>query len=164
MTAHKIAFQATRKIARNFALLVAFVIALCALCLQASAQPAEIYTDSKKQAAQGYDVVSYFTAGKPIKGKADFKTEWKGALWLFTSEKHLASFKANPEKYAPQYGGYCAWAIANNYTARGSAKDWNIVDGKLYLNYNSSVRRTWQKDARGNIKKANNYWPKILNR
>lgn len=160
MIAHNITYQAMYKVA----LITVLMIALCALSMQAMAGTKPIYTGSNNQAAQGYDVVAYFTAGKPIKGKADFKTEWKDTQWLFSSAKNLASFKKNPEKYAPQYGGYCAWAVANNYTARGSAHAWNIVDGKLYLNYNSSVKNTWEKDARGNIKKANINWPQIVNR
>jgi hypothetical protein len=81
--------------------------------------------------------------------------------WRFANDKNLEAFKAKPEAYAPQYG-YCAWAVSQGYTAQGDPKAWSIVDGKLYLNYNADVHKTWQKDAPGNIAKADKNWPKVL--
>jgi YHS domain-containing protein len=112
-------------------------------------------------AVQGYDPVSYFTQSKPIEGSKEFATEYKGAKFLFSNAENLNAFKADPEKYAPQYGGYCAWAVSQGYTAKGDAKSWKIVDGKLYLNYSASVQKTWESDIAGFITKADKNWPNL---
>jgi YHS domain-containing protein len=113
-------------------------------------------------AAGGYDVVAYFTEAKPLKGSADFKTNYKGAEWRFSSAANLEKFKAQPETYAPQYGGYCAWAVSQGYTAPGNPKNWSVVDGRLYLNYNDKVQADWLKDVPGFIQKADANWPAVL--
>jgi YHS domain-containing protein len=113
-------------------------------------------------ALQGYDPVAYFTDGKPVKGSADFAFKWNGAEWRFASADHLAKFKATPEKYAPQYGGYCAWAVSQGSTANIDPTCWKIVGGKLYLNYSADVQKKWAADIPGNIKKADANWPKVL--
>ena len=114
-------------------------------------------------AIEGYDPVAYFTLGKPTQGKEKFSFEWKGAAWRFASAKHLQLFKAAPEKYAPQYGGYCAWAVAQGGGVAGiEPARWRIVNGKLYLNYDKEVQKKWEKDIPGNIKKADQNWPKVL--
>ena len=82
--------------------------------------------------------------------------------WRFANAKNLEAFKAKPDAYAPQYGGYCAWAVSQGYTAKGDPKAWSIVGGKLYLNYNADVKKTWETDAPGNIVKADGNWPKVL--
>jgi YHS domain-containing protein len=114
-------------------------------------------------AGGGYDVVSYFKGGEPRRGEAKFATNWKGATWRFASQANLDAFKADPEKYAPQYGGYCAYAVSRGYTAKGEPEAWTVVDGKLYLNYSLDVRKTWADDIPGNIAKANGNWPGVLN-
>ncbi|HGO5292047.1 YHS domain-containing (seleno)protein [Photobacterium damselae] len=123
-----------------------------------------IYTKIfSSKAVDGYDVVSYFTEGKPTKGDQQFHTEYQGATWLFSSKENLALFKQDPTKYAPQYGGYCAWAVgADNSLAPGNPKYWKIVDGKLYLNYDKSVQETWLTDVSGFITKANHNWPALI--
>jgi len=122
-----------------------------------------IYTPALSNAAAGgYDVVAYFTAGRPTPGVDSFKTEWKGATWKFSSAANLAKFKANPAAYAPQYGGYCAWAVSQGYTAKGDPQHWKIVGGKLYLNYNSEVQTKWNKDIPGFIRKGDSNWPTVL--
>ncbi|NBU28074.1 MAG: YHS domain-containing protein [Caulobacteraceae bacterium] len=122
-----------------------------------------IYTPALSNAAAGgYDVVAYFTAGRPMPGVDSFKTEWKGATWKFSSAANLAKFKANPAAYAPQYGGYCAWAVSQGYTAKGDPQHWKIVGGKLYLNYNSEVQTKWNKDIPGFIRKGDSNWPTVL--
>ena len=116
-----------------------------------------------KKAVSGYDPVAYFTEGKPVKGKKEFQFEYKGADWFFASEDNLSLFKGDPEKYAPQYGGYCAWAVAAKHDrAPGDPNYWHIVDGKLYLNYSKSVQEKWEQDIPGFIKEADNYWPTLL--
>ena len=103
-----------------------------------------VYTGTfSNKAISGYDTVAFFTEGKPVKGSSDFSTEYQGAKWHFANAANLARFKANPTKYAPQYGGYCAWAVAQGNLAKGSPQHWNITDGKLYLNYNNSIQQKW---------------------
>ncbi|MEX6634470.1 YHS domain-containing (seleno)protein [Hyphococcus lacteus] len=111
----------------------------------------------------GYDAVSYFTDGTPTKGDKEFTFEYQGAEWRFSSAKNLETFTADPTAYAPQYGGYCAWAVSQNYTAPGDPKIWKIVDNKLYLNYNKKVQDDWKKDIPGFIKLANENWPGVIN-
>ena len=130
--------------------------------LAAAAKPA-IYTPALNNVAVGgYDTVAYFTVGKPVRGTDAFQTDWNGATWKFSSAANLAKFKANPKAYAPQFGGYCAWAVAQNYTAKGDPQNWKIVGGKLYLNYNADIQAKWNKDIPGFIAKGNTNWPKVL--
>jgi len=113
-------------------------------------------------AVSGYDPVAYFTEGKPVEGRSDFEYEWNSATWRFVDQNNLDAFKANPEAYAPQYGGYCAWAVAQGSTASSDPDAWRIVDGKLYLNYSKSVQEKWLQDISGNIAKADKNWPAVL--
>lgn len=113
-------------------------------------------------AVSGFDPVAYFVEGKPVEGRADLEFEWNGATWRFASASNLDAFKANPEAYAPQYGGYCAWAVSQGYTASSDPQAWRVVDGKLYLNYSKSVQERWATDIPGNIAKADRNWPKVL--
>jgi YHS domain-containing protein len=122
----------------------------------------EYWTNIWGQALRGYDPVAYFTAGRPVEGKKRFEIEWMDAEWRFTSEENMEQFQANPEKYAPQYGGYCAWAVAQGYTASIDPEAWKIVDGKLYLNYDEEVQDKWEQDIPGFIEKANTNWPGVL--
>jgi YHS domain-containing protein len=124
---------------------------------------APVYTGTfSSLAVDGYDPVAYFKEGKPVEGKSDFEWDWNGATWRFASQANLDAFKANPEAYAPQYGGYCAWAVSQGYTASATPEAWRIVNGKLYLNYSKGVQDTWAQDIPGNIAKANQNWPKVL--
>ncbi|MEM7391703.1 MAG: YHS domain-containing (seleno)protein [Verrucomicrobiota bacterium] len=113
-------------------------------------------------AVKGYDPVAYFDAGKPVKGDKKFVHEHKGAKWRFSSQKNLDAFKADTAKYEPQYGGYCAWAVSQGYTAKIDPEAWKIVDGKLYLNYSRKIQAKWEKDVPGFIKKADENWPGVL--
>lgn len=122
-----------------------------------------VYSDFFGKAIRGYDPVAYFTQSKAIEGNDDYRYEWNGAEWRFFSKQHLDLFKADPEQYAPQYGGYCAWAVSKGYTAKIDPQAWNIVGGKLYLNYSKSVQQTWQGDIAGNIANADANWPILLN-
>ena len=113
-------------------------------------------------AIEGYDTVAYFTEGRPVEGSDAFESEWKGATWRFASAENKALFDADPEKYAPQYGGYCAYAVAQNTTASIEPEQWRIVEGKLYLNYNADVQERWAADVSGMIARAERNWPAIL--
>ena len=112
-------------------------------------------------AVGGFDAVSYFS-GHPHVGSRDFVATYMGVEWRFASAENLATFEANPAAYAPQYGGYCAWAVAQGYTAKGDPNFWRIVDGKLYLNFNASVQKSWEEDIPGFIAQANENWPGVL--
>ena len=98
-------------------------------------------------AIEGTDPVAYFTQSKPVEGSRKFSYEWKGATWRFVSAKNRDLFKANPGKYAPQFGGWCAFAVSRGYTASIDPEAWSIVGGKLYLNYSLSVRDQWSEDV-----------------
>ena len=129
----------------------------------AYAEKDPIYTAKRSNIAlQGYDTVAYFTVGEPTKGSADYTTTYQGADFHFASEENLNLFLADPAKYAPQYGGYCAWAVAQGKTAKGDARRWAVVDGKLYLNYNKGIQRKWDKDRTGFITSADQNWPTVL--
>jgi len=113
-------------------------------------------------AIRGYDPVAYFTLGEATKGNDKFTTNWQGATFKFASAANLELFKADPVAYVPQYGGYCAYAVAKGATAGTVAEAWTIVDGKLYLNYSMSVRQRWRKDVPGHIAAADRNWPTVL--
>ncbi len=112
-------------------------------------------------ALKGYDPVAYFVRGRPEKGSAQFSHSWANATWWFVSAEHRELFKANPGKYAPQFGGYCAWAVSNGYTADTDPAAWKIVDGKLYLNYSTGVQKKWEKDFRTRIQEGEKNWPAL---
>jgi YHS domain-containing protein len=120
----------------------------------------QIYTKGDA-AIQGYDPVSYFKESKPVKGKREFAYEWRGATWNFSTSQNLTDFKSNPESFAPQYGGYCAYGVAEGHKAPTSPDAWTIVDGKLYLNYDKGVKALWNKDQNRFIKMANENWETV---
>lgn len=115
-----------------------------------------------KVALSGYDPVSYFVDGAPRKGDARFAATHKGAEYRFASAANLARFRSNPEAFLPQYGGYCAWAVAGGYTAKSDPLAWKVVGGKLYLNYDQNVQKRWAKDVPGNIAKGDKNWPRVV--
>lgn len=121
-----------------------------------------IYKFSGALALNGYDAVAYFNDEKAVKGSNNFTHEWKEAKWRFANPANLDAFAREPEKYAPQYGGYCSWAVGHGYTAKGDPEAWKIVDGKLYLNYNQDVKAKWEIDTPGYIAKGDDNWPKFL--
>ena len=112
-------------------------------------------------AAGGHDVVAYFTRGEPVEGSTEHSTEWRGAEWRFASANHLARFREDPERYAPAYGGYCAYAVAQGSTAPGDPEHWTIHDGRLYLNYNADVQEKWSADRAAHIAAADRHWPAV---
>jgi YHS domain-containing protein len=149
---------------------VVLAIAVCLALLAApwrpdpaSAGQPPIFTGLVKGVAVGgFDPVAYFTEGKPREGKADIALEHDGVTWRFASEANRDAFKADPAKYAPQYGGYCAWAVSNGYTAKGDPHAWTVHDGKLYLNYDKKVRALWAQEIPANVAKADANWPGVL--
>ena len=126
-----------------------------------AAESAPIYAEGGI-AIDGSDPVAYFTDGAPVPGGPSITAEWNGATWRFASEENRATFLGDPEAYAPQYGGYCAWAVAEGYTAPTDPSAWRIEDGKLYLNYSKRVQRQWERDIPGNIQRGDKNWPKLF--
>ncbi len=112
-------------------------------------------------AIKGYDAVAYFAAGSARQGTAQFAFPWHGMTWHFVSKENRDLFAASPEKYAPQYDGYCAWAMTESRKAITDPEVWKIVDGKLYLNCSKTAYEKWSKDIPGNIRKADSNWLKM---
>jgi YHS domain-containing protein len=109
-------------------------------------------------AIKGYDTVAYFTAAAAVKGNESFAFPWHGMTWYFSSKENRDLFVVSPEKYAPQYDGYCAWALTEARKAKTDPEVWKIVDGKLYLNCSKAAYEKWSRDIPGNIKKADANW------
>jgi YHS domain-containing protein len=129
----------------------------------AQAKDAPVYTSLfSKVAVGGYDTVAYFTAQMPVKGDSRFTSSYMGVEWRFSSAENRDKFMASPERYAPQYGGYCAWAVAEGSTASGDPLRWKIVSNKLYLNYDADVQKKWELNIPEHIKNADKNWPAVL--
>ena len=135
-------------------------ILLLMCSIHAISQTGEVFTKDGK-AIEGYDPVAFFTESKPVMGADSLSYKWNDTKWLFSSAKNREAFKENPKKYAPQYGGYCAYGIAQGHKAPTKIDTWTIVDNKLYLNYNASVNQAWVKDQKKLIDKADKEWPEI---
>lgn len=127
---------------------------------QAQKKPDHAIFSTKKGAIDGFDPVAYFKFGKATPGKAEYTYRWQDADWHFDNPAHLADFQQNPEQYAPQYGGYCAYGWSKGYAVKIDPQAWSIVDGKLYLNYDTGVKKTWDKNQAGYIQKADVNWAK----
>ena len=110
-------------------------------------------------ALEGYDPVAYFDSGAPLKGAMAFTYSWQGATWRFATAAHRAAFAATPERYAPQYGGYCAYAVSRGTTAHGDPGVWAVVGDRLFLNNNRFAQQLWNQDRAGNISAADVNWP-----
>lgn len=157
----------TRRTAlRTLALSLAAGATIAALPRRASAArlPTVFTSKPKGVAVGGYDTVAYFTDKKPVKGIAAIALEHQGVTWWFATEANKAQFVAEPARYAPQYGGYCAWAVASGYTADGDPEAWSVANDKLYLNYNKAVRFAWARDVPGNVRKGDANWPTVLDK
>jgi YHS domain-containing protein len=113
-------------------------------------------------AINGYDTVAYFTVGKPVKGLDSLIYEWMGAKWKFSTQANLDLFRANPDKYAPQYGGYCAYGVAQDSLVKVEPDQFTVRDGKLYLNYDAEVQTKWKKDPEGFIRAADAKFQSLL--
>ena len=112
-------------------------------------------------AVEGYDVVAYHRQGRAVEGSSEFTHEWMGATWRFSSAEHRDFFAASPARYAPRYGGFCAYAVSQGSTAPIDPQAWKIVDGKLYLNLSPAIQQIWAQDVPGYIAKADANWPKL---
>ena len=112
-------------------------------------------------AVRGTDVVAYFTEGRPVAGRPDFTHAWGGATWRFASAANRDLFAADPARYAPAYGGFCAYAVSEGYTAPIDPAAWRIVDGRLFLNYDLAIQRTWERDIPGRIARGDTNWPRL---
>jgi YHS domain-containing protein len=140
---------------------LAFFILLPSLV---TASEPEIYTQFfSNLALEGYDTVAYFDQNKPVKGDSKYSYKYKDAVWQFSSQENLEKFVIMPEEYVPQYGGYCAWLVANGDTAKGDPQYWSIENGRLYLNYDADIQKKWLVDKSGFIKKGDAMWPSVLN-
>ncbi len=143
-------------------LMIAAILVLNVFITDTAYAKKPVYSGGKERAAiRGYDSVAYFTEKRPVKGSVDFSLNHNGAKWLFSTQQNLETFKANPEKYMPQYGGYCAYAVSNGSTASSKPEYFTIYNDKLYLNYNKTVYSKWVKGKDGYIDEANLKWPKI---
>ena len=148
---------------RKIPLVVASVFFLSVAAPTLVEAKSEIYKNWRGVAIKGYDPVAFHREGKPVKGSGEFELKWKDARWRFSSAENRDLFEADPNKYAPRYGGYCAWAVSEGYTASVDPQNaWNIVDDRLYLNYNTEIKQKWEKDIPGHIKKADANWPGVL--
>ena len=144
--------------------LAAFILGAAMAAIPPAAAAAEdpVFTSRGNLAIRGYDPVAYFTEGIAVKGGKDHTLGWLGATWRFASAGNRDLFAADPEKYAPQYGGYCAWAVSRDYTAPTDPDAFTVVNGKLYLNYNRKIMEQWLKERDENIESADRNWPAVL--
>jgi YHS domain-containing protein len=126
------------------------------------AQQPEIFS-TPDGAIGGFDPVAFFKEGKPIAGKKELSYNWNGAVWSFSSAENLAAFKATPEQYAPQYGGWCAYGVADGHKSPTQVETWTIVSNKLYFNYNANVKKRWMEKQGEYIEQAEKNWPKLKN-
>lgn len=144
---------------RTYVLIAALAaIAIGAAACSKAEGVAKIDTDSSGRAIRGYDAVAYFAVESAVEGNPKFEFAWNGAKWLFASEENLEKFKKSPETYAPQFGGYCSYAVSHGHTADGDPKAWKVVDGKLYLNYDQDVKQMWEKEQDKFIKDGEKNW------
>jgi len=109
-------------------------------------------------AIRGYDPVAYFSENKPVEGSPDFSLTWQGSAWRFKDHRNLELFRQNPEKYAPQYGGYCAYGVSEDHKSPTEPAAFTIVNDKLYLNYSLKVKELWTKNRDERIVKADDLW------
>ena len=117
--------------------------------------------DAENIAIGGFDAVTFFNNNLPKKGKKEFSHDWKGSKWYFSSGANQELFRRAPEKYAPQFGGYCAWAVSHGYTANGDPSVWKIVNGKLYLNYNLQIKEKWETEQQTLIQDGEKNWEEL---
>lgn len=144
---------------RKFLGLIVFISigAVLAAC-STSETGVGINTNKDGVALRGFDAVAYFAVDNAVKGDGKYEYVWNGAKWLFSSEENMKKFQANPEAYAPQFGGYCSFAVSEGYTADGDPEAWKVVDGKLYLNYNKEVKAKWEQNQSERIQKGSANW------
>jgi YHS domain-containing protein len=135
-------------------------ILACFLIVHGNAQRSELFAPGGT-AINGYDAVAFFKESKPVKGSVMYSYQYKGATWLFSSKEDLDTFMKSPEKYEPQYGGYCAYGTSQGHKAPTQPDTWTIVNDKLYFNYNKQVKQMWVKDQMHLIEVADLKWPDV---
>ena len=118
----------------------------------------KINTTAENIAVRGFDTVAYFTEQTAVPGNSQYAFIWNGAKWYFSSADNMEKFKAAPETYAPQFGGFCSFAVSKGYTADADPQAWKVVDGKLYLNYNQKVKEMWEAEQEKRIKDGEKNW------
>jgi YHS domain-containing protein len=118
----------------------------------------KINATAENLAVKGFDTVAYFTEQEAVPGNPQYSFLWNGAKWYFSSAENMEKFKAAPETYAPQFGGYCSFAVSKGYTADADPQAWKVVDGKLYLNYNQKVKEMWEAEQEKRIKDGEKNW------
>lgn len=152
---------------KNVRSLLLALVALTAtsVALPAGADTAPVHTGLiGNVGVGGYDPVAYFTENRAVRGTTQHRITHQGVEYRFANAANLAAFRATPARYLPQYGGYCAWAVGNGYTAPGDPRHWRIVDGRLFLNYNGDVQRQWDANRANLIRQADTNWPGVLSR
>jgi hypothetical protein len=137
-------------------------IALTVVTIGATAPKPAINKGEDSVAIKGYDTVAYIVSGKAIIGSPRFEYSWSDATWRFATAENRKRFTRDPKRYAPQFGGYCAWAISRGYTADVDPEAFEVVDDRVYLIYSKSVQMRWEQDIPGNIAKAEANWPAVL--
>ena len=152
----------SRRSEKNIVLSILVMAVLFLLTLSPAFAIDRVNKTSDGVAIKGYDPVAYFTDRKPVKGSREFEYFWMGAKWRFSTAGHKDLFIKDPDKYAPKYGGYCAYAVSQGTTADIDPDAWKIVDGRLYLNLSKKIQDRWSKDIPGYIKKADENWPRIF--
>lgn len=152
------------KLAQIVVVALTFLVVFGVGTLWASGAPEAVVNQQDGVAIKGYDPVAYFTEGRPVKGTDEFTVEYDGAVWHFSSAEHRDLFLSDPEKYAPAYGGYCAWAVSNGDFADIDPEQWVIHGGTLYLNFDARTNTRFNEDLSGNIQKAEDNWPEMKGR
>lgn len=155
-------FCGSRRLGFVVAIVVGLAVAIAVAGCGADDGVKPVNTAANGLAVHGYDPVAYFADNRAVAGSAAFELAWNGATWRFASGDNRAKFEREPERYAPQFGGYCSYAVSRGYTADADPEAWRIVDGKLYLNYDKDVAVRWAEDLSGNIEKASLNWPTFL--
>ncbi|MEP6637646.1 MAG: YHS domain-containing (seleno)protein, partial [Acidobacteriota bacterium] len=148
---------------RRFTKLACMLVLGVGLVARAHAQSKRLLNlDKSGVAVQGYDPVAFFTDGKPVKGNWQFTSSLKGATYYFASAEHKAAFDKEPAKYEPQFGGYCAYGLSKNKLVPIEVDDFQVVNGRLLLQYDKGIRDKFNKDTQGNLKLADANWPGIV--
>lgn len=151
-------------VSRTVPHLLTAAVAAALMAAPLHAQKAPVNTTRSGLAVSGYDVVAYRTEKRPVRGRTEFEYQWNGAIWRFSSAAHRDRFADDPARFAPQFGGYCAYAVSRGYTADVDPEAFTVIEDRLYLNYSRSVRRLWEQDVAGNIARGQKNWPGVLAR
>jgi YHS domain-containing protein len=137
-----------------------FILVLFSMALTAGAQSQPIFS-LNVVAIRGFDPVAYFTENRPVEGSKEFSFTWQGVEWHFKDQANRDLFKENPEKYAPQFGGFCAYGVSENHKSPTDPSSFTVVNEKLYLNYSPKVKELWSKDRETRIQRATTNWIKL---